>query len=275
MGFRLWRRFRIMPGVTINVSKSGPSLSLGPRGAKVTIGPRGLRGTAGLPGTGLFYTTSQSWQRMSGLGGSEGRSHPQEQLSSSPGPQMPGFEIPEVVPGKGVAVPNMAIGCLTLLALSGLLIGLLAGEGVTAMISALIAGAVLIGYPRLPRVRAAKALKSGKEALKLGKIQESMQALRECLSLAPDASQARYLLALGYFDIGARDSRATMRSLTEALRELDLIEDECVTLPLPSLLKAAILSVLKRYDDALNILQSLYRQQHEGCNHFGTRRRVY
>jgi len=57
MAFRFWRRIRIAPGVTLNLSKSGGSLSFGPRGAKFTIGPRGKRVTVGIPGTGLFYTT--------------------------------------------------------------------------------------------------------------------------------------------------------------------------------------------------------------------------
>ncbi|MBW1999913.1 MAG: DUF4236 domain-containing protein [Deltaproteobacteria bacterium] len=58
MGFRFWRRIRIAPGVTLNLSKSGGSLSFGPRGAKFTIGPGGKRATVGLPGTGLFYTST-------------------------------------------------------------------------------------------------------------------------------------------------------------------------------------------------------------------------
>ncbi len=57
MGFRFWRRVKIAPGVTLNLSKSGGSLSIGPRGAKITVGPRGRRATVGIPGTGLFYTT--------------------------------------------------------------------------------------------------------------------------------------------------------------------------------------------------------------------------
>ena len=57
MAFRFWRRIRITPGVTLNLSKSGGSLSFGPRGAKFTIGPRGKRATVGIPGTGLFYMT--------------------------------------------------------------------------------------------------------------------------------------------------------------------------------------------------------------------------
>lgn len=56
MSFRFFRRLRIAPGVTVNLSKSGASLSLGPRGAKYTIGPRGTRTTIGLPGTGMYYT---------------------------------------------------------------------------------------------------------------------------------------------------------------------------------------------------------------------------
>ena len=56
MPFRFWRRIRLLPGVTLNLSKSTASLSFGPRGAKYTISPRGNRATAGLPGTGLFYT---------------------------------------------------------------------------------------------------------------------------------------------------------------------------------------------------------------------------
>ena len=58
MGFRFWRRIKIAPGVTLNLSKSGGSLSFGPRGAKFTIGSRGKRATVGLPGTGLFYTST-------------------------------------------------------------------------------------------------------------------------------------------------------------------------------------------------------------------------
>ena len=58
MAFRFWRRIKIAPGVTLNLSKSGGSLSFGPRGAKFTVGPKGKRATVGLPGTGLFYTTT-------------------------------------------------------------------------------------------------------------------------------------------------------------------------------------------------------------------------
>ena len=66
MGWRLFRRFKVLPGVTVNLSRSGPSLSLGPRGIKRTISKRGLRTTVGLPGTGIFYSDFQSWKKRLG-----------------------------------------------------------------------------------------------------------------------------------------------------------------------------------------------------------------
>jgi len=56
MGFRLFRRIKILPGVTLNLSKSGVSESVGVRGAHVTVSSKGVRKTVGLPGSGVFYT---------------------------------------------------------------------------------------------------------------------------------------------------------------------------------------------------------------------------
>ena len=56
MGFRLFRRIRIAPGLSVNLRKGGLSLSGGVRGARVTVGRRGVRRTVGLPGTGVSYT---------------------------------------------------------------------------------------------------------------------------------------------------------------------------------------------------------------------------
>ena len=60
MAFRLFRRIKIAPGITINLSKSGLSASAGMRGARVTLGPRGVRRTVGIPGTGVSYSESSS-----------------------------------------------------------------------------------------------------------------------------------------------------------------------------------------------------------------------
>jgi len=56
MGFRFRRSIRILPGIRLNVSKSGVSTSVGVRGAHVTLGHGKVRETVGLPGTGLSYT---------------------------------------------------------------------------------------------------------------------------------------------------------------------------------------------------------------------------
>lgn len=56
MGFRFYRRIKILPGVRINLSRSGISTSIGVRGAHVTRGKTGTRTTVGLPGSGLSYT---------------------------------------------------------------------------------------------------------------------------------------------------------------------------------------------------------------------------
>jgi hypothetical protein len=62
MGYvRLFRRVRLAPGVSLNLSGSGPSVSLGVRGAHVTIGKSGVRQTVGIPGTGVFYTNREGW----------------------------------------------------------------------------------------------------------------------------------------------------------------------------------------------------------------------
>ena len=55
MGFRFFKRIKILPGVTLNVSKGGPSVSVGPRGAKATIGAKGISSSLGIPGTGASY----------------------------------------------------------------------------------------------------------------------------------------------------------------------------------------------------------------------------
>lgn len=57
---RFFRRFKILPGVRLNLSKSGISFSLGVRGINITMGRKGRRMTVGAPGTGLFITSIKS-----------------------------------------------------------------------------------------------------------------------------------------------------------------------------------------------------------------------
>lgn len=48
-----------MKGLTINLSKTGASLTLGGRGASVNLSKRGTKTTLGLPGTGISYSAIQ------------------------------------------------------------------------------------------------------------------------------------------------------------------------------------------------------------------------
>lgn len=68
MGFRFYRRIKILPGIHINLGKRGASVSVGPRGAKMTFGTKGAKTSVGIPGTGIRYERKiTSWG--SGNGG--------------------------------------------------------------------------------------------------------------------------------------------------------------------------------------------------------------
>jgi len=60
MGFRFRRTVRLLPGLRLNVSKSGVSASVGTRGAWLTFGRNGTRTTVGIPGTGISYTSTSA-----------------------------------------------------------------------------------------------------------------------------------------------------------------------------------------------------------------------
>ena len=65
MGIRFRKTISLGKGARVNISKSGPSLSLGPRGASVSVGKRGTYVNLGIPGTGVSMRTK--------VGGSSGR----------------------------------------------------------------------------------------------------------------------------------------------------------------------------------------------------------
>jgi Protein of unknown function (DUF4236) len=84
MGWRFRHSFKIIPGVKLNLSKSGLSCSVGGAPFTVNVGQRGVYGTASLPGTGISFR-----QR---LASGSGTSH--EPNSSLP----PHFVTPESFP---------------------------------------------------------------------------------------------------------------------------------------------------------------------------------
>jgi hypothetical protein len=55
MGFRFQKRIRLFKGLTLNLSKSGTSWTVGGPGASVNVRGDKVTGTVGAPGTGLSY----------------------------------------------------------------------------------------------------------------------------------------------------------------------------------------------------------------------------
>lgn len=79
MGFRFQKRIRIFKGLTVNLSKSGSSWTLGGGGASINVRGDKVTGNAGIPGTGISYR-----QRLDGP-------------STEPGSKKPGRDIGAVV----------------------------------------------------------------------------------------------------------------------------------------------------------------------------------
>jgi hypothetical protein len=61
MVFQFRRTLRIVPGVRVNLSKGGTSVSFGSRGFHYTVGKKGTRTTVGIPGSGLSWTTCRPY----------------------------------------------------------------------------------------------------------------------------------------------------------------------------------------------------------------------
>lgn len=63
MGLRFRKTLKLAPGLRINLARKGASISVGGKGLTYNIGKNGTRSTAGLPGSGLSYST---YKRHSG-----------------------------------------------------------------------------------------------------------------------------------------------------------------------------------------------------------------
>ena len=60
--FRFRKTISVLPGVKVNLSKTGVSTSVGGKGATLNIGHGKKNVTLGIPGTGLSYRTQASSQ---------------------------------------------------------------------------------------------------------------------------------------------------------------------------------------------------------------------
>jgi hypothetical protein len=59
MGFRFRKRIKLFPGLHLNISKQGYSVSVGENGLTTNISRKGLRETVSAPGTGLSFQTKR------------------------------------------------------------------------------------------------------------------------------------------------------------------------------------------------------------------------
>jgi hypothetical protein len=71
MSFRFRKSFKLFPGVRLNLSKSGLSISAGIPGATLNFGTRGAAVTVGIPGSGLSYRANLGGQRPAPTRGDE------------------------------------------------------------------------------------------------------------------------------------------------------------------------------------------------------------
>lgn len=65
MGIYFRKRVKILPGVHLNINKTGTSWSIGPRGASVNVGKKGVYVNTGIPGTGIYSRTKISGNKNS------------------------------------------------------------------------------------------------------------------------------------------------------------------------------------------------------------------
>lgn len=62
------KSIKLLPWVKLNISKTGPSLSIGPKGAKLNISKRGVYVNSSILGTGVYNKTKLSTSFLWGLG---------------------------------------------------------------------------------------------------------------------------------------------------------------------------------------------------------------
>lgn len=126
----LRKSIRLAPGLRLNLSKSGVSLSLGWPGFTVNTGPRGTHLTLGLPGTGLSYRT---------------------RLDAGTAYVAPAFDS-DSMPDAETQPPRSGISGRTLLLVTLLLLGVVAVSLLLLRVDASLTDRRSTAYPASPRV---------------------------------------------------------------------------------------------------------------------------
>jgi hypothetical protein len=104
MSWRFRQGFKLIPGVRLNLAKTGLSLSFGGAPLTLNVGPRGVYGTASIPGTGIQF------RQHFGGGASDLRDHVPPG-SGGPGsfPAIDPNSKPPLVPGGVLPPPGAFI----------------------------------------------------------------------------------------------------------------------------------------------------------------------
>lgn len=96
MGFRMRKTIRLMPGVRLNLSKTGIGYSVGVKGYRMTHRADGrLQRTASLPGTGLSHVTTSGSSRRPSPRPSTPRRSPAPATRAAARAAKPGFFAPK------------------------------------------------------------------------------------------------------------------------------------------------------------------------------------
>lgn len=103
MGFRFRRTLKILPGLRLNLSRSGVSATAGVRGASVTLGKKGAYANVGLPGSGLSYRSKIG----SGIeGGSEAQPGDESRAPAKKSSRVPVLVMAALLIGGGTVAFN-------------------------------------------------------------------------------------------------------------------------------------------------------------------------
>ena len=138
MGFRFRRSFKVLPGVHLNVGKSGfTSVSIGGRGNRLNFSKKGTRHTIGIPGTGLSYSSLTSHKV----------SEPSSSISTaSPTPTVAAEDLERfgIVPDEIPAGAGRSKWLILTMGLAGILAFAVLGTAITSSITTVIAAASLL-----------------------------------------------------------------------------------------------------------------------------------
>lgn len=267
--FRFRRSMRILPGVRMNLSKSGMSVSMGPRGAHYTVGPRGTRTTVGIPGTGLSYTTYSSHHARRAA-----EQHAKPATVASPGMfvSSPSRSVPMTPAAKlGWGITLLILGLILLAAVWPIGILILIGGGALVWVAMkqrkepkwrirnllrkalqnpasrnqLLQQAINID-PENPEALAACA----ENAYQTGDWSKASELYKHYLLKAPDDEQAELHLGFSYLNGEEVDA---------ALPHLEKIRARSAPGQRPGLINAVAVAFLKKGDpnQAMEILKTL------------------